>query len=108
MSVSQSVLQALKDLDVPVRFQTYSGPENTYITFFHYLETGELYADDQAITDGVYTQVDVWSEGDYHELVETVAAKLKAAGFLRRSFHDEYEEQTGMYHKVMRWMKEVP
>ncbi len=33
MSINKEVLSALKDINVPVRFQTYTGNAETYITF---------------------------------------------------------------------------
>jgi len=44
MSVNARVMEALSDLGIPVRFQHYSGQEKPYLTFFNYLESGELYA----------------------------------------------------------------
>jgi hypothetical protein len=37
MSINQAVMTALKEIGVPVRFQTYTGTADSYITFFTYL-----------------------------------------------------------------------
>ena len=107
MSVNARVMEALSDLGIPIRFQHYSGQEKPYLTFFNYLESGELYADDDEMTTGYYTQLDLWSEGDYAELVEQIHTRMTEAGFFRRSFSDLYEQNTNLHHKVMRYYKEV-
>ena len=107
MSVNARVMEALSDLGIPIRFQHYSGQEKPYLTFFNYLESGELYADDDEMITGYYTQLDLWSEGDYAELVEQIHTRMTGAGFLRRSFSDLYEQNTNLHHKVMRYYKEV-
>jgi hypothetical protein len=108
MSINQLVMNALKGLDVPVGFQT-TPIADTYITFFCYLETGELYSDDTQQATGYYIQVDVWSKGNYTSLVEQVKSAMQNAGFSFLSAYDLYESDTATYHKVLRfyYFKEV-
>ena len=107
MSINQLVLKALKDLDVPVRFQHYSGNSPTYITFFTYLDKPQQHADDEELITGLYVQVDVWSKGDYTGLVSSVHEKMLRAGFRKLIFYDLYEDDLKVHHKVMRFLKEV-
>lgn len=107
MSINKEVLSALKDIHVPVRFQTYTGNAETYITFFTYLDRPEQHADDVEATTGYYVQIDIWSKGDYTSLVKSVHEKMKASGFMKQNFYDLYEEDLKIYHKVMRFFKEV-
>ena len=107
MSINKEVLSALKDIHVPVRFQTYTGNEETYITFFTYLDRPEQHADDGEIVTGYYVQIDIWSKGDYTQISKTVHEKMKASGFMKQNFYDIYEEDLKIYHKVMRFFKEV-
>ncbi|MEW8997901.1 MAG: hypothetical protein AB2462_08865 [Thermoanaerobacter sp.] len=108
MSINQLVMDALKGLGVPVGFQT-APTADTYITFFCYLETGELYSDDMQQATGYYIQVDVWSKGNYTSLVEQVKLAMVNAGFSFLSAYDLYESDTATYHKVLRfyYFKEV-
>ena len=101
--INSLILEALKPLKIPVSFQKYKGKENTYITFFNYLKQGEEYADNEEKATGYYIQVDVWSKNDYTELVEKVKNAMKAAGFRRTSAVDLFEEDTKIYHKVIRF-----
>lgn len=107
MSINSDIITALADLDVPVRFQTYTGTADPYITFFTYLDQVEKHADDRELITGHYVQVDVWSKGDYTDVVESVHEKMTAAGFRKKGFYDFYEDDTKTYHKVMRFLKEV-
>mgnify|MGYP001061176295 FL=1 len=107
MSVNQDILQALGDIGVPVAFQNYTGKDNTYITFFTYLDKPEQHADDAELITGHYVQVDVWSKTDYTELVKTIHQKMLTAGFTKQNFYDLYEQDLEIYHKAMRFFKEV-
>ena len=107
MSINKDILAALKDIGVPVRFQTYTGTADPYITFFTYLDKPEQHADDQELTTGHYVQIDIWSKGDYTDLVKTVHSKMLAAGFTKQSYYDLYEDDLKIYHKAMRFFKEV-
>lgn len=106
MSINAEVLSALAGIDVPVTFQTYSGKSDPYITFFTYLDKPEQHADDQEIATGYYVQLDIWTKGDYTELVKTVHDRMKRAGFRKINFYDLYEKDTTVYHKVMRYVFE--
>lgn len=103
MSINSKVITALSGLGIPVSFQTYSGTADTYITFFCYLETGELYSDDIQQGTAYYVQVDVWSKGNYSSLVEQVKSAMKQAGFSFLSAYDLFESDTKTYHKVLRF-----
>ncbi|WP_026486810.1 tail completion protein gp17 [Caldanaerobius polysaccharolyticus] len=109
MSINQLIMNALSGLNVPVSFQTYSGTVDPYITFFCYLETGELYYDDIQKGTAYYVQVDVWSKGNYSSIVEQVKSAMQNAGFSFLSAYDLYEDDTKIYHKVLRfyYFKEV-
>jgi hypothetical protein len=107
MSINQAVMTALKEIGVPVRFQTYTGTADSYITFFTYLEKPEQHADDEERITGYYVQVDVWSKGNYTDLVNAVHEKMLAAGFIKQNFYDLYEDYLKIYHKAMRFFKEV-
>lgn len=107
MNVNETVVTALQSLDVPVVFQYYAGNEDTYITFFSYLDQPEQHADDTEVSIGHYVQVDVWSKSDYTDLVSEVQERLKEVGFRRINGYDLYEEDLKIYHKTMRYVGET-
>ncbi|MCD8502945.1 MAG: hypothetical protein LRY71_16430 [Bacillaceae bacterium] len=104
--MNEEIIHALSEVGVPVTFQTYSGKADTYITFFTYLDKVELHADDKEFTTGHYVQIDVWSKGDYTQMVHAVHSRMKKAGFRKINFHDLYEKDIKIYHKVMRYVVE--
>lgn len=107
MSINKDVTFALKNIGVPVSFQTYSGNEETYITFFTYLDKPEEHADDEESATGYYVQVDIWSKTDYTSLAKEVHKCMLTAHFRKLNFYDLFEDDTRTYHKVMRFIKEV-
>lgn len=104
--MNKLIIDTLEPIGVPVALQTYTGKETTYITFFTYLAQGEQFADDEEIVTGHYIQVDVWSKGNYVDVVDEVKNRMKQAGFRRRLEHDLYENDTKIYHKVLRFVYE--
>ncbi|MET7041782.1 hypothetical protein WBZ18_12920 [Clostridium botulinum] len=108
MSINKLIIDALKPLNVPIKFQTYGGKEETYITFFTYLEQGEEYSDDLEEDTGFYVQIDLWSKGNLEKLKEYTVKLLNANGFIKRTIHDApYEPDTKIYHKVLRFFFNV-
>jgi len=103
--MNKLIIDTLKVLGVPVTFQTYSGTATTYITFFNYLENIESYADNKETSLGSYIQVDIWSKGDYTTLVNSVLEALKQAEFQRTYVTEMYENDTKIFHKVIRITK---
>ncbi|MBU3100664.1 MULTISPECIES: hypothetical protein [Clostridium] len=101
--INEIIIDSLKALNVPLSFQKYSGKAETYVTFHEYLETGEEYEEDEESLTAHYIQVDVWSKGDYTDLVRKVKNPLIAAGFKRINEVDLYEEDTKIYHKGLKF-----
>lgn len=107
MSINEEILSALSTLGVPVSFQTYSGKAGTYLTFFTYLDKPVQHADDEEIATGHYVQLDLFSGGDYTTLAADIHSRMKTAGFQKIAFYDLYEKELKIYHKVMRFCKEL-
>jgi hypothetical protein len=110
MRINARVKQALDDGTLhnllggkKIYFQDSPDKKYPYITFFCYSEKGELYADNIEIATSFYIQVDVWSKTDYTEIVGLVNELMKNAGFRRTTAADLYEQDTGVFHKGMRF-----
>ena len=102
--MNKLIKDTLSPLMIPVEFQNYDGNEDTYITFFCYNEKGELFADNIEIGTGFYIQVDVWSKGNYTDIVVQTRGLLENVGFRRTSSIDLYEKDTNVYHKGIRFI----
>ncbi|EJP6471359.1 hypothetical protein NHI66_000607 [Clostridium botulinum] len=104
MSINKLIIDTLKPLGIPARFQTYEGKEETYITFFCYNEQGERFADDAEIITGFYMQVDIWGKENIEQLKINTVKLLKKASFIKRpGAQDLYEPDTKIFHKVLRF-----
>jgi hypothetical protein len=101
--INKLIIETLKPLNTPVNFQKYSGKAKTYITFHEYFQTGEEFEEDEEIYTGHYIQVDVWAKEDYTILVNSIKSLLINVGFKRLDETDLYEEDTGLYHKGLRF-----
>ncbi|WP_440894972.1 hypothetical protein ACS127_10385 [Amphibacillus sp. Q70] len=102
MSVNKKIFDALAPLKVDVEWQDYSGSDDTYIRFF-FLPQVPFSLDDEGGYVTHYVQIDIFSKWDYTELVKNTKKLLKQAG-LRKNFEDEnYEKDTGFYHKILRY-----
>ena len=106
MSLNQLVVTTLAPIGVPVAYQTYTGSEDPYITFFTYLEQPEQHADDEESVVGQYVQVDLWGKGDLLGLATAVYTQMLLSGFRRKSSADLYEEDLKVHHKAIRYVKE--
>ena len=105
--INKIVMDALKNIGVPVSFQTYGGKKDPYITFFTYLDKGEQFADDGEVITGYYVQIDIWSKKDYTQVSKEEHERMIERGFIKKGFYDLYEDDLKIYHKVMRFFKEV-
>ena len=89
---------------VPVAFLRYKGKSTTYVT---YMETdiNNSYAGDNEILGYVsYYDFDIYSKGNYFNIVESIKNLMKENGFVwqpSRTSQDMYEVDTGYYHKTL-------
>lgn len=94
---------ALSVIGIPVQWQL--RPKNfPSITFATYYSGADTFGDGEEVSTDHYLQLDVWSKNDYTELVNQVIAAMKAAGFTKQPGDaDEFEEETKVYHKVLKF-----
>jgi hypothetical protein len=102
MNVNKLIIDTLSPIALTL-FQTYSGSIFPHITFFEFNQQSALNADDSEELTAHSIQVDVWSLNDYTSLVEQVKNSLLAIGFTRSMETEFYENDTKIYHKVLRF-----
>jgi hypothetical protein len=73
------------------------------LTFSFVNETGEVFTEDGEAETEFVMQVDVWSKNDYTDIVNQVKEKLKEIEFHRIFEHDDFEADTQIYHKILRF-----
>lgn len=94
----------VNNVDIPVKFLRYNGNKTTYITYMQVNANDSLSADDRLINYVEYYDFDIYSKGDYTDIVEAVKQKLEENNFIWRpswSSADMFEDDTGYYHKTL-------
>lgn len=92
------------DVSVPVSFLFYEGHGEPYITYMQTDADSSYSGDDELLGYADYYDFDIYSKGDYTNIVKSVKALLKANDFVwqpSRSSADMYETDTGYYHKTL-------
>lgn len=95
--------------EVPVRFMTYEGHGEPYVIFGRECDDGPYAGDDSILGYVTYYDFDVYSRGNFTELVEAVKDKMENAGWMwqvSRSSSDMYEDDTGYFHVTLSFAKE--
>lgn len=100
--MNKYILQTLEDVGAPVAFETYTGDEPTYIRFF-YLPQGQFNVDDDEDHTTHYVQVDIFTPYNYKVLAKETEKIMKQAGFKKSFEHGQYEEDTKLFHKILRF-----
>lgn len=91
-------------VSIPVVFMYYQGHGEPYVTYMQQDADNSLSGDDELIGYADYYDFDVYSKGNFLEIIESIKTILKQAGFvwqLSRSSPDMYEVETGYYHKTL-------
>lgn len=103
MNLNRLIRDTLTPLGVPVSFANYNLTADTYIVFIEYNQASRMNADDEELLTKHFFQVDVFSKGNYLQLVKDVKQRMKEAGFGRMFESETYEEEMKMYRKILRF-----
>lgn len=93
---------------VPVAFLRYTGKETTYITYQEIQDDTSFSADDELQAYVRYYDFDIYSKGNYLNIIESVKEILEANGWRWQpsmTSQDLYEDDTGYYHKTLCFAK---
>ena len=91
-------------VQIPVSFMFYEGHGEPYVVYMQQDADGSLSGDDELLGYVDYYDFDVYSKGNYTEIIESLKAILKANNFVwqpSRTSQDFYETDTGYYHKTL-------
>lgn len=75
-----------------------------YVTYTFIDEWGAEFAENEEIATNYSVQVDVFSKVDFTDLVEKIKQKMKDNDFYRTGVNEFYENDTGLYHCVLRFI----
>lgn len=80
-----------------------TNPSPPYVTYTFIDEYGAEFAENEEIATNYSIQIDIFSKGDYTELENKIKQIMKSNDFYRTSAFAFYEDDTGLYHKVIRF-----
>lgn len=89
---------------IPVSFMFYEGHGEPYITYMNEDADNSFSGDDELLGYVLYYDFDVYSTGNFFNIIESIKEKLKENGFVwqpSRSSQDFFEVDTGYYHKTL-------
>ena len=93
---------------IPVSFMRYNGKSSTYITYQEIQDDTSFSADDELQAYVTYYDFDIYSKGNYLNIIESVKEILEANGWRWQpsmTSQDLYEDDTGYYHKTLCFAK---
>lgn len=89
---------------IPVKFLKYEGHDEPYVTYMQQDADNSYSGDDDLLGYVDYYDFDVYSKGNYTNIIEELKRILKENEFVwqpSRSSQDFYENDTGYYHKTL-------
>ncbi|MBB6451985.1 hypothetical protein HNQ94_000406 [Salirhabdus euzebyi] len=102
MSINKLIKDTLEPLGIPVD-KIENSIADTYIVYTEYNRASMLNADDEEKATKVFLQVDVFSKGNYEQLVIDVKRLMKEAGFGRMFESETYEVEMKKFRKIIRF-----
>lgn len=92
---------------IPCAHLHYKGASRKYVVWGIIGNTGEIYADDELLYSAVEIDVDVYSEGNYIDVITEIKKIMKEHEWIWIEDSAEmYEEDTELYHKTITFAKE--
>jgi hypothetical protein len=101
--IHSEIESALSSLGIPVEFQYYEGEEETYITYSQYDENTNYSADDEEKAADLFYQVNLYSKGNYADIVANIKALLRDIGGERLNEVEFYDTNQKWYQRSMRF-----
>lgn len=92
---------------VPTAHLKYKGKETTFVVWTITADSPALSADDEAVYSIVSVDVDVYSKGNYLDVITEIKRIMKENGWAWVGDSTEmYEDDTGLYHLTCSFEKE--
>lgn len=95
------------DKNIPIAHLIYQGDLKKYITWTITDEIPELSANDEVLCSVCSVDVDIFSDGNYLDIIKEIKKKMKNNDWVWSGDSSEmYEEDTQLYHKTCSFEKE--
>ena len=93
--------------NIPIAHLTYQGKSKKFITWTITGEAPELSANDEDLCSVCSVDMDVFSDGNYLDIIKEIKNKMKNEDWVWTGDSSEmYEEDTKLYHKTCSFEKE--
>lgn len=93
--------------DIPVAHLRYKGKSKTFVTWTIINEVPSISGDDEYLYSVVQVDIDVFSNGNYLDIVNKIKEIMKNSNWLWTEDSSEmYEEDTELYHRTITFEKE--
>ena len=93
--------------EIPVAHLRYTGKSKKFITWTMLDETPAFFANDEVLCSTCPVDIDVFSEGNYLDIIKEIKQKMKNKDWIWVGDSAEmYEEDTKLYHKTCTFEKE--
>lgn len=102
--MNEKIEEIFTNFEVPVSFLRYNGKKTTYVTYEQIYIDSSFSGDNELLGYVEYYDFDIYSKGNYFNIIEQVKGKMKENGFTwqpSRSSGDMYEDDTGYFHKTL-------
>lgn len=92
---------------IPVEHLKYKGKSKTFVTWTLLSESPSLFGDDEALCSVAGVDIDVFSDGNYLDIMKEIKIVMKDNGWQWDEDSEEmYEEDTELYHRTITFQKE--
>lgn len=92
---------------IPVEHLRYTGKSKTFVTWTMLPETPSLVADDEPIYSVCQVDIDVFSDGNYLDIIKEIKKIMKNNEWVWLEDSEEmYEDDTELYHRTITFEKE--
>ena len=107
MNINPIIERIFANYNVPISYMKYTGKSNSYLTYYTWKELPDDFSDDDNDIEIAYGTIDIFSKGNFKEIITDVKRILKDNGFLVTDVGSEmYEEDTQFYHVPVNFCKE--
>jgi hypothetical protein len=97
----------VNEKNIPIAHLRYTGKSKTFVTWTLLPETPSFVADDEALYSVCPVDIDVFSDGNYLDIVKEIKKLMKKHEWQWTEDSQEmFEEDTGLYHKTITFEKE--
>ena len=104
MNINPLIESAFKDFSInkkriPIAFLSYTVKAETYLTYYTWQEQPENFYDDDYHAEIAYGTIDIFSKGNFKDILKDVKTKLRENGFTwTDNGPGTFERETGYYH----------